>query len=190
MMLSLLPSRSYTDAANLSQPIAIQNIFITGHSLGGLEAEWAALNIPGLTGETFAAPGLPGYTSDPSTPALIDYIDRGDPLANFASDTPAGQLYGLTNIAHVGSVMPIGPTSNGLELMVASAVKTAFPYFKSFVLPVIAYDLQYHFISNYANDLGVTLPDPPPSDVPVDILEHLDESPRAIWTFRSREYDV
>ena len=84
-------------------------IFVTGHSLGGTEAEAAAKYIYDnnngvqVGGVTFAATGLPGNSSVGSDSALIDYIDSGDPVGNYATDTSTyswtGYHYG--NVEHV-----------------------------------------------------------------------------------------
>jgi Ca2+-binding RTX toxin-like protein len=84
-------------------------IFVTGHSLGGAEAEWAAAQAPGLGvqvsgGHTFGAPGIAGG----GTANLIDYVDYGDPIGNFDSNMDPGNLYTPRGVTHVGEVRMVG----------------------------------------------------------------------------------
>ena len=68
--------------------ISTSNIYLTGHSLGGLEAEVLAqyeYNLPAhitLDGATFGEPGLPANTTAGLDTGLIDYVDYGDPVGN------------------------------------------------------------------------------------------------------------
>jgi hypothetical protein len=68
-------------------------IYVTGHSLGGTEAEAAAINwnsslsggfISGAV--TFAATGVPGYLSPGGNNNFINFVDYGDPIGNYAHD--------------------------------------------------------------------------------------------------------
>jgi len=112
--------------------IPASQIFVTGHSLGGVEAQdvqrWSRVSstIFGGTisvspdpfggGVTYAAPGLPNY--GPGVPGsgyvkpdltLIDYVDRGDPAGNFASDAPTPEpgIAPGPNMNHVGTVQAL-----------------------------------------------------------------------------------
>lgn len=84
-------------------------IYVTGHSLGGIEAEEVAFTL-GFGGASFGASGLPLYSGPAdSTTAFIDYVDYGDPVGNYASD----QYSALNGIApagmnHYGTVQMIG----------------------------------------------------------------------------------
>ena len=99
-----------TDAVDFAQQVQSDfgstPIYITGHSLGGAEAEAAVQaavsnNDPWiLGGVTFGAPGLPGYYGPADLGNLTDYVDYGDPIGNYAHDT---ELAGLADfVAEVG----------------------------------------------------------------------------------------
>jgi hypothetical protein len=77
---------------------ALDPIYLTGHSLGGAEAEYVA-SLGGESGVTFGAPGeqLPNY-SQISGQTFTDYVDFGDPVGNFVS-------FGK----HFGTVQEVGP---------------------------------------------------------------------------------
>jgi pimeloyl-ACP methyl ester carboxylesterase len=59
-------------------------IYLTGHSLGGAEAEFVASLGP-KSGATFGAPGdlFPIYNAPISGQKFINYADFGDPIGNF-----------------------------------------------------------------------------------------------------------
>ena len=63
-------------------------VSVTGHSLGGADAEYAA-KATGLGGMTFGAPGIRGQATAASN--LTNYVDEVDPIGNFALDEPFGQ---------------------------------------------------------------------------------------------------
>lgn len=165
--------------------------YVTGHSLGGMEAEYVAANAGGtLTvsgGDTFGAPGLPGYVSasTPSATALTNYVDYGDPVGNFASNMSlannAGSVESIgfapnsgADHVDVGSVQMVGNSLNGVALRIFAP------------LPSLALDLnvasltfvRFHMLTNYATDLGVTLASEPAAGPPSpeDILATLDSA--------------
>ena len=70
-----------------------QRVLVTGHSLGGADAEYQAANL-GLAGSTFAALGVKFAASECALD-LIDYLYRQDAVANLAP--------------HIGTVVPIAP---------------------------------------------------------------------------------
>lgn len=136
-------------------------IYVTGHSLGGLEAEYVASQLDFIQGgATFGAPGLPGYYSNPlgvGSGAFVDYVDYGDPVGNYASDItsviptviPAtGDHFG--EVKHIGSLFDELPSS----LSVLG----------------LTYDLQkFHSLGNYVSLLG----QPPDIGVPSVIYSSL-----------------
>ncbi len=120
-------SRVLTQATNLNntaqgqsqpQPYNLSTIYLTGHSLGGAEAEdvanQVALKNPNLDnftfdGVTFGAPGLPQNASASPSNTFLDYVDNGDPVANYASDTAAGKAgYAPADMYHFGTVVTTG----------------------------------------------------------------------------------
>jgi hypothetical protein len=82
--------------------------FVTGHSLGGAEAEDVAA-VLGLGGDTFGAPGVSKILSANGALSkganLIDYVIAGDPIGNYTA------LSG----SHVGMEMslPSVPNTSG-----------------------------------------------------------------------------
>jgi len=119
-----------TFALDVKQYLAQHNlgsdpIYLTGHSLGGAEAENVAFNVdPGgnMSGVTFGAPGDPALPASVQAPNFINYVDYGDPVGNFGN--------------HVGTVLHVGASSNN-----------GFP-----TLPIYTAD---HLLSHYAADLGL-----------------------------------
>jgi pimeloyl-ACP methyl ester carboxylesterase len=71
-------------------------VYLTGHSLGGAEAGYAA-SVGHESGATFGAPGdlLPNYQPPVSGQTFTNYVDYGDPVGNFGF--------------HFGTVQDIGP---------------------------------------------------------------------------------
>ena len=94
------------------QGIGISRIFVTGHSLGGAEAEYVAQQAR-LAGESFGAPGLPSYRGDKTagTPSFTNHVAHGDPVGNFASDTLERPVAGEA-ASHYGDVHMVGPPAN------------------------------------------------------------------------------
>src|SRR5579883_1003203 len=110
------------DAARYVQTVhnefSTANIYVTGHSLGGTEAEAAAASNPSIVlgGVTFGATGLPSnFTEAGASLSLlsnfINYIDAGDPVGNYADDASSA----LSTIAafwgigpHFGPVRVVG----------------------------------------------------------------------------------
>ena len=144
--------------AAAGQGVSTDNIFVTGHSLGGAEAESVAANL-GLGGATFGAPGVPQFSSTGGNTNLTDYVDYGDPVGNFASDTAPGAQLAGPNMNHVGNVVMVGDVANQQGLLDAGYALnndtdgTAGPY----VLGIAAGQLGDHMLGNYANDLSAPL---------------------------------
>jgi hypothetical protein len=156
--LSTSPPATLTDAKTFvdvvvkqaeSQGIHPNQIFVTGHSLGGAEAEYVMWKTPSLGGGiTFGAPGLPGYDSTGTPPHLIDIINRGDPVGNYASDTKSAEpgVAPPSGHDHVGKVF-----STGTELEANTLTKTS----QAGVAGVAALWNTVHSLGNYQKDLGV-----------------------------------
>lgn len=84
-------------------------IYVTGHDLGGVEAEAQMQAFPSLAGGvTFGASGLPGNDANgPDT--LVNYVDYGDTVGYWDSDG-AGPLKSLVpaHMYHYGRVREVG----------------------------------------------------------------------------------
>ncbi|MCP3385976.1 hypothetical protein NLM31_36870 [Bradyrhizobium sp. CCGUVB4N] len=124
--------QAFTDAANFMQTVELaaafhniptSKIFVTGHSLGGAEAEAASVGVAGITfgGVTFGAPGVAISGTDPN---LTDYVDYGDPVGNFGTDTKAGATYTQPSIKHIGQVEMTGTVASGAALVKEGIVYT------------------------------------------------------------------
>jgi len=164
-------------------------IFVTGHSLGGIEAEAEAKALVGLNefggGATFGATGLPGQTAATTGAAnkLIDYVDRGDPVGNYALDTETLTPNHVTTNApakHYGVVQEEGSASHAVALqsaqtnyLAAKVVDTAIgssmagstvsDEFSVFGFSDLSFAVAYHLMDTYAQDLGLATP--PPADL-------------------------
>jgi pimeloyl-ACP methyl ester carboxylesterase len=164
-----------TFAKDVSELAAIEgdgtdSIYVTGHSLGGTEAEAAALqsSTDGVSGAvTFGATGLPDYLSQGGNNNFINYVDYGDPIGNFAHDS-VSELNLIAEAVHMGShfgsVDLVGSPWDAA--LVAAALLTD----DGEALALLSY--QYHSLGNYAADLGMTLDHPVAivSDTPVPNL--------------------
>ncbi len=145
-----------------SMGIGTKNVFVTGHSLGAAEAEYAAAST-GLSGYTFGTPGIVAPKNAKSS-QLTDFVDYGDPVGNYSNDPP--DLYGAfldypalilsPSILHYGGTTPLGVSSNadyldgaidayraGLDVAAAAAFYNA---------------LDYHYLLNYEKDLQAAYP--------------------------------
>jgi Ca2+-binding RTX toxin-like protein len=147
---------------------AASDIFLTGHSLGGAEAEYVAQQT-GLPGTTFGAPGIATDNTGHSGANFFDYVDRGDPVGNYAPDGNETPVLQTQNIAHYGQALYVGPYTNASYLIAASiaylaAESTSSPYVATAEYGAAALSLAtaasyYHPLANYAKDL--CLPAPP-----------------------------
>ena len=149
-----LPRQLVDDAVNFIgyyvEPISNgKRIYVTGHSLGGLEAEAVADELPVSVsgGTTFGAPELPGYlgaTSNANASDFDDYIDYGDPVGNYPEPGGAYQ--------HYGSVLDVGSKSDSPSAAVFDELisnPSIFGTFDAF--------FKYHQLSHYADDLAIDL---------------------------------
>jgi hypothetical protein len=95
-------------------------IYVTGHSLGGAEAEYVAETLSSFIsgGATFGAPGLPGYFNsiDTDQANFINYVDYGDPIGNYASDINSALHYVSQTGDHFGAVKLIGNQNDASDL--------------------------------------------------------------------------
>ena len=100
-------------AQTVQQAYPGSTIYVTGHSLGGAEAEYVAATLDAATGAqnsisgiTFAAPAisslLPVGVPYASVP-LVNYVNTLDPIGNFIATTVGATTQG----AHVGSTIEL-----------------------------------------------------------------------------------
>jgi len=116
--------------AAAKQGYGTQDIFVTGHSLGGISAEYVAQQT-GLGGISFEASGIPrdaqaaGHGGN-----FVNVVTLGDPVANYSSDirgeqpfapTFVSQAEGGGSLPHYGSLFLIGAQADQQDLAQAAA---------------------------------------------------------------------
>lgn len=148
--------KAYEDALTFAREIAGQypdnTIYVTGHSLGGSEAEYVSWKM-GYGGDQFAGTGINGFdnTSATRTP-LYDYAVKGDPVANYSTDSGyAIPWLLLSDMDHVGTFKEIGSRWD------AAALYTAYWSMNPIA---IGYCVTLHPLQNYAKELSLTYIDP------------------------------
>ncbi len=138
---------AYNFASQIKYQYLSSNVYVTGHSLGGAEAEYVALKMgPSLIsgGVTFGAPGLPGYNGPSNLGNLTDYVDFGDPIGNF-----------ISNGNHYGTVQFVGFSGNASQLPWNSNLTF------STASTILTQDINaFHLLPTYALDLGYTVAQP------------------------------
>jgi hypothetical protein len=146
---------------------ATYDVFLAGHSLGAAEVEYVAAKT-GLSGTTFGAPGLPSADIPATTTATVtDFVERGDPVGNYAQGGNDFALLQNQNVEHFGTTAYIGSYDGTALLLSADATYTAALQAPTeaeqaagiaatvAILGEAAKD--YHVLATYAADLGVTL---------------------------------
>jgi hypothetical protein len=189
---ALIDARAFADAVQAQTGSSL--IYVTGHSLGGTEAE-AMCQVLGSScagGATFGATGLPGNTqAGPSS--LTNYIEYGDPVGNYASDSSSAlSSISPSNMSHYGSIVMVGSPAaaqpllaGASELQSSSSASGGGPYYGgdassalnlASLIP-IANNLGFHLLATYAVDTGIsTLA---PSSAPANT--YYDTSEQAIF---------
>ncbi|MFV8048411.1 hypothetical protein [Mycobacterium sp. 48b] len=154
------------EAAAIAQGYRKEDIFVTGHSLGGWEAAYVAQQT-GVGGIGFESPGLnttvPGNGADSG---FVNVLTYGDTAAYFSTDLPGLQPFmpeyvpGGGSKPHYGSIVMIGNPDAAIPLMNSAALLSTGPIGGViFVVDIAVNFLQYHLPGVQAYHLGVT-PDP------------------------------
>lgn len=147
-----------------AQGYSASNVFVTGHSLGGDEAEYVAQQT-GAAGVAFEATGLPKSATAPGNGAnFVDIVQKGDPWANYASDVQAEQPLSPAYVPgqggalpHYGQVVQIG-SDQAAATLASDTAAAGSPLNKILTLPAVAGDFfNYHLPETQAYNLGVTL---------------------------------
>lgn len=115
------------------QGFASSQVFVTGHSLGGIEAEYVAQQT-GLAGIGFEPTGIrPDATAIGIGGNFVSVVTDGDPVGNYGSDIKGEQPFAPRFVAqggqlpHYGTVLQIGAASDQAALSkVAALVAPAF----------------------------------------------------------------
>ncbi|ODR26985.1 hypothetical protein [Mycolicibacterium porcinum] len=158
------------EAAAIAQGYRKEDIFVTGHSLGGWEAAYVAQQT-GLGGIGFESPGLnttvPGNGADSG---FVNVLTYGDTAAYFSTDLPGLQPFmpeyvpGGGSKPHYGAIVMIGNPDAAIPLMNSAALLNTGPIGGAiFVVDILVNFLQYHLPGIQAYHLGV---DPDPGVVP------------------------
>lgn len=153
-------------AAAEKQGYDAEDIFVTGHSLGGWEAQYVAQQL-GLPGVSFEAPGMnttvPGNGRDSM---FVNIITYGDPAGFMATDVPGLQPFmppyipGGGSKPHYGNIVLIGdpaamtPLLNAVTLWHTGPIRNLV-----FLFDFTVNFFQYHLPGIQAYHLDVT-PDP------------------------------
>ncbi|WP_082940045.1 hypothetical protein [Mycolicibacterium peregrinum] len=154
------------EAAAIAQGYRKEDIFVTGHSLGGWEAAYVAQQT-GVGGVGFESPGLnttvPGNGADSG---FVNVLTYGDTAAYFSTDLPGLQPFmpeyvpGGGSKPHYGSIVMIGNPDAAIPLMNSAALLSTGPIGAAiFVADILVNFLQYHLPGIQAYHLGVA-PDP------------------------------
>jgi hypothetical protein len=148
------------------QGYAPSDIFVTGHSLGGWEAEYVSQNT-GLGGIGFESLGLP--TTVPGNGANSLFVNTaayGDPAAYLATDLPGLQPFESPYVAgggvnpHYGPIVLLGDPSAATPLTNAASLwGTSIAGDLIFAVDLLGNLFEYHLPGNQAYNLDVN-PDP------------------------------
>ncbi len=103
--------------------ISKDNVFVTGHSLGGGEAAYVAAQL-GLGGATFGAPGI----ADDLVPSgavsqLTNYVEWGDPVGNYSAPSfIESNILFSSDIARFGPAFYVGSPYGAILLGTANTL--------------------------------------------------------------------
>jgi hypothetical protein len=174
--------QAFTDSLTFERQVQTQaeaqgytsnDIFVTGHSLGGWEAEYVAQQT-GLSGIGFESPGINTVTDGNGVKSgFVNVETYGDTAAYLATDLPALQPFmpayvpgteGGGTKPHYGSIIMIGdpdatnPLANAASLWGPNPVGDIV-----FAVDILGNFLEHHLPGMQAYNLGV---DPDPGVVP------------------------
>jgi alpha/beta hydrolase fold len=153
----------WVQAEAAEQGFATDSIFVTGHSLGGWQAEYVAQNT-GMGGIGFESPGL--NTTVPGNGANSLFVNTstyGDP-ASFSSDIPGTQPFGPAYVPgggtypHYGPIVLLGDPTSAYPLTNAMAL-WGTGIFGDLIALLVGFGsfFEYHLPSVQAYSLGVDL---------------------------------
>jgi len=155
-------ARTVVFLANL-EGYSTSSIFVTGHSLGGIEAEYVASQT-GLSGIAFAPTGLPASDITTSGGNFVILANYGDPVGSYASDIAGEQPFGPAykavggKVPHYGNVIIVGNPADQTTLSNDMAPwGTTLDADAGVLLKWAEMLLAHHLPGVYAHVLGVTL---------------------------------
>ncbi len=158
--------------AAAAQGIGAGDVFLTGHSLGGIQAQYAAQQT-GRGGIAFESTGLPRSATDAGTgDNFVNVVTDGDSVGNYSSDIDAEQPFSPTYVAggngslpHYGYVAMIGNPADEASLTAEAATSQAGPAGVAATAAAYGVNLaDFHLPDVQAHDLGVTLTQHPLGD--------------------------
>jgi hypothetical protein len=146
------------------QGYSTSNIFVTGHSLGGIEAEYVASKT-GLGGIGFESTGLPKFAGEGSGGNFVNIVTYGDPVGNYSSDIKGEQPFaapyvaGGGNLPHYGNIVMVGTPSDQTTLAndVAKWGDGNLIDQATVLGNLVGLLNDFHLPGTQAHDLGVTL---------------------------------
>lgn len=152
--------------AAISQGYSTDDIFVTGHSLGGWEAQFVAQQL-GLGGISFEAPGMNSTVAGNGRDSMfVNIITYGDPAGFMATDLPGLQPlvppYDPTGGTkpHYGNIVLIGDPAAMTPLLNAATLWHTGPIRNiAFLVDFFGNFFQYHLPGIQAYHLDV-VPDP------------------------------
>lgn len=150
-------------AAAAAEGFSTSNVFVTGHSLGGIEAQYVAQQT-GLGGMSFEATGLATKPVPAATGTnFVNLVTDGDPIGNFSSDIEAEQPFAPAFVAlggkapHYGPIVVLGNTADDRSLSQIVANYDDPLDDPSILLNLYDLTMEFHLIGVQAHDSGVTL---------------------------------
>jgi hypothetical protein len=140
------------------------NLFVTGHSLGGIEAEYVAQHT-GLGGIAFESTGLRYSSGEGSGANFVNVVTYGDPVGNYASDIKGEQPFapayvpGGGSLPHYGQIVMVGSPSDQTTLAqdVANWGGGSLLNNAGVLANLVVLLTDFHLPGTQAHDLGVTL---------------------------------
>jgi hypothetical protein len=153
-------------AAAAAQGYSSDDIFVTGHSLGGWEAEYVAQQT-GLGGIGFESPGMNSKVAgNGNSSGFVNIETYGDTAAYFSTDLPGLQPFMPAYVAgggskpHYGSIVVIGDPNATTPLINASALwGTSVIGDIIFAVDILVNFFEHHLPGMQAHNLDVA-PDP------------------------------
>ena len=146
-----------------AQGYTASNVFVTGHSLGGIEAQYVAQQT-GLSGMSFEATGLATHAAAGATGSnFVNLVTDGDPVGNFASDIQGEQPFAPAFVSqggkapHYGPIVTLGSATDQERLSLTVANLDDPLDDPSILLNLYDMVLEFHLIGVQAHDTGVTL---------------------------------
>jgi hypothetical protein len=140
------------------------NVFVTGHSLGGIEAEYVASKT-GLGGIGFESTGLPKFNGEGAGNNFVNIVTYGDPVGNYSSDIKGEQPFSASYVAgggslpHYGNIIMVGSPGDQATLSQdvakwgdGNAVDQV-----AVLGNLVGLLIDFHLPGTQAHDLGVTL---------------------------------